>query len=357
MTDYEKLIASINARSNPENLEFEKAFKNEILEIKYGNVEKYIRLAMHGVDQAYTSRIREAGDKVKGHLKAVLNEVTYKYQGSVETNTHIVATSDIDLLVITDKFWTPDYTEIKSILESLVKRREFTQEKIQLLESIASPPFYNGNANQDLRLNRFYSEKKLLSVYNNCTIDKPKAIQITNQSLKKEVDVVIAGWFDSTKSIVHNQETDYRGIQIYNKKLNVREGADFPFLKIKLLNERSTITNGRLKKMIRFLKNIKANLNDGEIEQITQLKSFQFNAICFDIVLDKYKNKNIFELVAVVYVQLKSLYKNDVHRNNLMAVDDSENIFKDLSNATIELKLLMDSIFPIIADLHKQRIV
>jgi hypothetical protein len=358
MTNYEELIARINARSNPESLILEKSFQNELLGIQYGNVEKYIRLAMYGVDPAYTSKIREAGERVKEHLRDVLEKVTYKYQGSVETNTHIVATSDIDLLVITTKFWTPDHKEIRSILSNSLNKSKFSQSNLTLLESAVSPPFYPGNSKEVLKNNRLKSERKLLTIYDNCNITKPKAIQIENKSLRKEVDVVIANWFDNAESITRGRDVTFRGVQIYNKKTHECEDPDYPFLKIALLNERSKMSNGRLKKMIRFLKNIKAELNEGQKEPvIDKHKSFQFNAICYAIPLNEYKNKNIFQLVAVVYAQLRSLYLNPELRNSLMSVDDSEYIYKNKPDATDELKLLMDAIEPILIDLHNQKVV
>ena len=359
MTDYEKLIARINARSNPQGLQLEKAFLNEMQTVNYGSVENYIRLAMHGVDPAYTAKIREAGDKVKDHLKTVLKEkeeVSYKYQGSVETNTHIVASSDIDLLVISEEFWTPAHSEIKQILVDFQKKQKFSQPKVVLLESAITPPFFQGSSKEVLRQNRLISEKKLTSVYKFCNIGKPKAIQITNQSLKKEVDIVIASWFDNADSITNDKKLEYRGIQIYNKDTNRSEDADFTFLKIKLINDRSATTNGRLKKMIRFLKNVKAEINQ-DVEFIKSHKGFQFNAICYNIPLANYENKNIFELVEVVYLELKKLYDDKIYRDALRSVDDSEDIYKNKPDSTHELKLLMGAILPILMDLKKQNVL
>lgn len=355
MSDYEKLIARINERSNPENLAFESDFVNEMLEVKYGDVEKYIRLAMRGVEPEYTQRSREAGNRVKNHLKEVLTEVTYKYQGSVETNTHIKATSDIDLLVITDRFYTPDRSEINAKL-NFPQRQNLPQKSIALLEAVINAPSYTGNPEEDLSQNRLKSERKLQHEYLDCRVIKPKAITIKNKSLKREVDVVIASWFDNANAILNNQESDYRGVQIYNKDEHKREAADFPFLKIKLVNERSTATNGRLKKMIRFLKNIRADINHGLHSKPITLSSFQFNAICYDIEMSQYKDKNIFELVAIIFLQLNSLVVNDHHRNNLMSVDGSEPVFRDKPSMVHELKLLKEPIQLILSDLQKQKI-
>jgi len=353
--NYEELIANIKSRSNPDGLILEKAFATEMLDIKYGDVEKYVKLAMRGVEPAYTAQSRDAGERVKTHLKTVLNQVTYKYQGSVETNTHIKATSDIDLLVISDKSYMPDHNGINQMLRS--QRGQLTQNSVQILERSVSPPHYQGDSLNDLKENRLNSERKLNNEYTDCDCSKPKAIQITNRSLNRDVDIVIAGWFDNANSILKNKEVEYRGIQIYNKTDHQREDADFPFLKIKLLNERSTLTNGRLKKMIRFLKNIKATINKDQNPEPVKLSSFQFNAICYNIETNKYKDKNVFELVAIVYWQLKSLVENSDHRDDLKSVDNSEYIFRHQPDRIKELQLLIQTIQPILIDLQNQKAV
>ena len=71
------------------------------------------------------------------------------------------------------------------------------------------------------------------------------------------MDIVIANWYDNVTAVLRDKDSDFRGIQVYNKELNSKGDPDYPFLSIKRINDRSSKTNGRLKKMIRFLKNIK----------------------------------------------------------------------------------------------------
>ena len=358
MTDYSQLTERIKARLNPENDHLlEKSFLNESLTIQYGEVEKYIRFAMKGVESEYTQKSRDAGNRVKTHLEDVLSQVSYHYQGSVMTNTHIKATSDIDLLVISEKFYQPDRNEIDATLKNYFQKSNYNKSQQLMLESELKVPFYSGNALEDLKENRKKSETKLQSTYDTCNISKPKAIKITNLSLKRDVDVVIASWFDNVRSIINGKNVDFRGIQIYNKDSHKREKPDFPFLKIKLVNERSSETNGRLKKMIRFLKNIKAAINHNNEKSVVTLSSFQFNAICYDIDPQNYKDKNIYELVVVLYAQLKSLSENSEHRNNLKSVDGSEYVFKDEPNKALEIGLLIPIIESIILDLKAQNAI
>ena len=282
MKNYKQLTESIRSQLNPESYILEKSFSDELETISYSDVLVYIRLAMKGVEPAYTQKSKDAGEKVKQHLDQELTDKTFKYQGSVMTNTHIKGYSDIDLLVISDKFYSYDATKINEILSDYEQKSKFQNESITKLENERSSSSYVGNALEDLASLRSKSELKLSSIYQECHITKGKAIKIRNLSLNREVDIVIANWYDDVTAII-NDKGEYRGIQVYDKIANKKGNDDYPFLSIEKINSSSSDTNGRLKKMIRFLKNIKAH-SDYDIE----LSSFDINAICYDIKTIKY---------------------------------------------------------------------
>ena len=106
MKDYKNLIESTRARLNPDQITFERRFSEELSSISYSDALTFVRLAMKSVEPSYTAKTKEAGEKVKGHLDTGLSNKTYRYQGSVMTNTHIKGYSDIDLLVISNKFYS-----------------------------------------------------------------------------------------------------------------------------------------------------------------------------------------------------------------------------------------------------------
>ena len=200
---------------------------------------------------------------------------------------------------------------------------------------------------QDLKGLRLDSENALKKVYLICDTTKPKAIKIKNQSLNREVDIVIANWYDDVTSII-NDKGEYRGIQVYNKETHSKGKADFPFLSIKRINEKSADTNGRLKRMIRFLKNTKAN-SDLEID----LSSFDINAICYDIEVEKYQTLSFYELVPVIYNQLKEICNNQTKADSIISVDGREYIFRYNSKKIENLKLLLAEVEGIFVDLRK----
>jgi len=343
--NYRQLAESIRGRINPENFVFQKSFSDELSTISYSEVLTYIRLAMKGVEPAYTQKSKDAGERVKEHLASVLPNVVFKYQGSVMTDTHIKGYSDIDLLTICDKFYQYDAPNVIQVLNTPDKRSQYFQWSIDKLQHEVNNPSYTGNSLEDLKTLRIESERILSAIYSICDMKKPKAIRIKNLSLNREVDVTIANWYDDISSII-NDKGDYRGIQVYNKEFNSRERADFPFLSIKRINDRGSETNGRIKRMIRFLKNCREN-SDHTID----LSSFDINAICYNIDISKYSSLSFYELVPVIYNQLKSLYTDKNHFDNVISVDGREYIFRGTTNKISNLKLLLAEVEGIYLDL------
>ncbi len=348
--NYRLLTESIRERINPDNIAIQKSFSDELSTLSYSDVLTFIRVAMKSVEPEYTQKSKDAGERVKQHLLKKLTDVTFKYQGSVMTNTHIKGHSDIDLLTICDKFYTYDSNNIKELLNTPTRREKYRQTSIQKLEKEVNNSGYSGNSLEDLKKLRLDSERILEDVYDICDITHPKAIKITNLDLKRDVDIVIANWYDDISSII-NDKGEYRGIQIYNKDKNQKGKADYPFISINKINERSTATNGRLKKMIRFLKNVKA-ISEHEID----LSSFDINAICFDIDPTKYQNLTIFELVPLLHAQMKSICTNTEHSDNLISVDGREYIFRENSTKLNNVKSLLGEVEGVYADSLKQNI-
>lgn len=349
MADYRQLTQSIQNRLNPEKelLTETKMFSD--LSDASTDILKYIKLAMRGVEPEYTQKSKEAGERVKDHLDTLSN-VTFKYQGSVMTNTHIKGASDIDLLTICDKFYSWDRVGIENILNSYVEKVNYSTTSIAKLEKeIRDFSPYSGTPTDDLRQIRIESENILQQIYTQYDISNSKAIKIRNLSLKRDVDIVTASWYDNVNSVINDKNEDFRGIQVYDKNINVRCPVDYPFLSIKLINERGSYTNDRLKKMIRFLKNLKADSN-----QNIDLSSFDINAICYDIDTSKYIDKSYYELVYIIYIQLDSICKNRTHSDRIVSVDGKEYIFKNNENKLSNLKKLMSELTTVFVDLYKK---
>ena len=348
--NYRILAENVKERLNPEKLRLEKGFSDELNTLTYSDVLTYIRLAMKGVEPEYTRISKLAGERVKDHLSATVSGVEFKYQGSVMTNTHIRSYSDVDLLTIPTNFYTYAAYQSSQILENVESRNKFSPQQIEKLRrEINDVASYLGDPLQELRRVRMDCEGKLSYVYSICDISKPKSIKITNTNLRRDVDIVIANWYDDVLSIINNKG-EFRGIEVYNKDTHSKCSPDFPFLSIDRINDRGNQTVGRIKKMIRFLKNLKA-----KSEHDIKLSSFDFNAICYDIKVQDYINLPFYGLVIVLYRQLKSLATQQTHSDNLTSVDGREYIFRYNSEKLQSLRYILAELEGVYADLSKEK--
>ncbi len=338
--DYSALVQKLKQRTNPDSLLesrlYSAKFSEDLGKISYNSALEYVRRAMKGVSPEYTSKSKEAGEKVKNHLKTVLQGVSYEYQGSVMTNTHIIGNSDIDLLVISEKSYYYNQSAVSNHLNLISSKIPVNEFQKQRLKFVLDSADYNGDTLNDLRKNRKESEDKLKSVYYKHKLNKAKSIEITNQNLNRDVDVVVAIWHH-TPEYIATQDSGLKKITVYDKDKHSTGKLESPFLSINRINDRDSNVNGRLKKMIRFIKNIKC---DSGIEDIP-LKSFDINAICYAIPIASYQDKNFLELVEVVLTQMIKISSNEQYRDELKSVDGSEIIFRNNSDKLNGLRILL----------------
>lgn len=343
--DYKNRLARIRDRYNPDsNLILERRFFSEIPQ-GTRDVEIYVKRAMRAVEPDYTSRTKEAGEMVKAHLSSVLTDISYDYQGSVMTDTHIKGASDIDLLVVCEKF---NGTEIDKVRKEVQKTWLYDGTQLHRLNQFKdSFSQYQGNSNQDLSQLRADIERKMIDTYEKCDISKPKSVKITNQHLHRDVDIVVVSWFDSLDYVLKGSPKEYRGIKIFNKDLGYAIGPDYPFLSISRINGRSAQTDGRLKRMIRFLKNVKE-----DSEKDIQLTSFEINAICYSIPVEQYCSLDYKQLVFLLWSHMYNLLQDENKLNNLISVVGTEYPFRDKPLKKEALRLLKDEVWIINVDLN-----
>ena len=341
--DYSRRLSDQYTRQNPERFSVveQRMFADDRVGDK--DVEKYVRRSMMAVDPAYTQKTILAGEMVKDHLRQVLTNVSFEYQGSVMTDTHIKGASDIDLLVLCDKFYG---TEIDRVRQEISSYEKYSyQELARLNEYNRSFNLYQGSGNEDLKQLRQQIEQSMSNIYSICDTSKAKAVSITNQNLHRDVDIVTSSWFQSLDYVLNGMPKNMLGIKIFNKELGYAEGPDYPFLSIYRINERSTKTNGRLKRMIRFLKNVRTD-SDKEID----LTSFEINAICYSIPVDYYQYSTYQELVRVL-----SCYMGDLSQNNrldaLESVVGGEYVFRGKPDKVEAFNLLIGEVNKIYNDL------
>jgi hypothetical protein len=342
---YNESIGIISNKINPEGIAFSAPLLEQFRSIAYSEVLTFVRLAMKGVDQEYTLKSKLAGERVKNHLIKDSVNADFEYQGSVMTNTHIRGYSDIDLLVITKAFYGRDWHKLEEYNSSEDKRRSLLQEQVNLIQSELSTSTFQGNVIETLHNLRLHCEQVMSSEYSICNIENPKSITITNKSLWRNVDVVIANKYDDLQSVL-NKKGVQRGVQIYNKDARERGPGDYPFLKIHRINERGTATQGRIKKMIRFLKHVKS-LSDKEPD----LSSFEISSICYDIPVETYADLSFSKLVGVILLQLDRIVRDRNYALKITSVDGREKIFEGREHKIEEVKKLLFEVAAIYNDL------
>ena len=344
--NYEELVNRVKSRYNPEAIDestlLNESLRTELKTLSGSKVMEYVKRSMQGVEPAYTRNTILAGDKVKAHLKKNSPNLDYEYQGSVMSNTHIKGYSDIDLVQLCDRFYEHD---LKSKFTEEYRQDTLTESQRQSLLEIINGSIYAGDANQDLRNMRLDAEKVLLAAYNDVNISKDKSIEANLTNPRRIVDVVTASWYKTIYSAKSGDKTD-KGIKIYDKVKNIRLPVDYPFLKIKLLNEKDISVNGRLKKMIRFLKTIKA---DSDIK--INISSFDISSICYNINFFAYYDKPYYELVYVLNMELDQLLVDEFYRNNIKSIDGTEYIFRDKPEKYGQLVMLLNELNSIKKDL------
>ena len=344
MKDYSNKLKLLNERYNPtNNIAVEQRFLSDIYSTDKDTV-KYVMSAMKAVDAEYTQRTMEAGDNAKNYLRSVLSNVEFEYQGSVMTDTHIRGVSDIDLLTICNVYEGTEIQKVRNELQNNEWKYTYDERQRLLRFKNAFTP-YNGDTAEDLRTLRLQCEQALVKKYSNCDISKPKSIKIKNLHLNRDVDVVVASKQKSFDYVRYGGLKDYLGIQIYNKETNREEKVDYPFLSIARINRRSTETNGRLKRMIRFLKNIKADA-DNEIN----LSSFDINALCYYIPAEEYSSLDSISLVHLLWNKMYNFLQNKTY-NDIKAVNNTEYIFRFNPEKVEALKTLKNEVWQVYTDL------
>ena len=102
--------------------------------------------------------------------------------------------------------------------------------------------------------------------------------------------------------------------------------------------------------MIRFLKHCKA-------ESLLQigLTSFDINAICYAIEVQDYADLSFYDLVPILYLQLKRINEDSNYADKLMSVDGREHIFRFDSEKKENLKQMLAEVEGIYFDLLESK--
>lgn len=294
-----------------------------------GDSVKYTLESMQPIDQAYNQNSKIAANKIQEHISNGLNKLNlsadFRLQGSMMTNTNIKLHSDIDLLVITGKYYS-------------------------LLSPLVPTDPYQGEPVNDLAQLRNNSYQILKSIYDTVDNTGAKSIKVYPTEPKRKVDVVIADWLE-TSDYRKSLDEKYKGVDIYNMKKNTRT-SDFPFLNAFYINEKDLSVNGGLKKLIRLLKTLKIDAEDD-----INLTSFEISCAMYDILPDLLTlpyNKQLL-LLTIASKQLEKLITNSSYRENLLNPTQNEVVFGTMQSKVGELKKLKLELDELIQDIVEEQ--
>jgi hypothetical protein len=218
---------------------------------------KYAIGAMQPIDPEYTQKTIDERKRIEKQLSdgyvALGLAVDFDYQGSLTNDTHIRVYSDIDLLTV-EKRWFG-------------------------IEPPNAPQYpYAGNPLQNLKELRSNAVKILRPAFPTATLDETgsKAINISGGSLRRRIDVIACAWWHTTDYILY-QKKQWIGIEILDNEMSQRI-PNKPFLHNSRIAERDVLTNGGLRKVIRLLKSLKYDSENG-----VDLSSYDIVGIVYNI--------------------------------------------------------------------------
>ncbi|MCR6630144.1 MAG: hypothetical protein NVV74_08895 [Magnetospirillum sp.] len=268
--------------------------------------------SMQEVGPDYTRVSIEQAEKSRDQLEMALKPhdrpVAFRLQGSVPCNIHIRGVSDVDLLVLDDRFFTYDEEGERS------KAGHFR-----------SPVSYTPLS--ALRSLRTHVETILPEKFPAADVDTSggKAVKISGGSLRRPVDVVVSHWHDTTEYQAWGRPHD-RGVKVLDK--NAGELLlNMPFLHIKRIGDHDGVALRGLKKAIRLCKHVKA---DAETEgKAINLPSFDIAAAMWHADMSALRVGAMDELAILAETQrhLDKLARNHDASSRLMVPDGSRRIF------------------------------
>lgn len=228
---------------------------NEVYKsIRESESVRYAIGAMQPLDPEYTKNTFSQGERVRSQLEQRLaTACDYEYQGSVTTDTHIKARSDIDLLAI---------------------RRGWLW--LEPPQPAVQP--YAGDPAEDMRSLRRQIGAAAAAAFPAVEVDESKAtcIRLCGGSLTREVDVVPASWFD-TNDFARTKDSVHRGVKVFNKDSDAFV-ANTPRLHKHRIEERDRLTRGGLRKAARLLKTLMYD-SDGRVD----MSSYNIVGIAYNI--------------------------------------------------------------------------
>ena len=299
---------------------------------------KYVIGAMAAVSPESTAVSINEGERVADTLISMLGtdniHTVKRMQGSVALDIHIEGHSDVDMLII--------YRDLVTV-------------QVPKLDGQPLAPCDDTRPMKDIiREVRTESEDKLTTRYYAANVDCTgnKSIALSGGSLKRKVDIVPACWHNC-----HDYQRSYlehdRTIKVYHKG-DHELIANKPFLHIKNVNDRDSIYDGNLKKVVRLMKNIVADLPANKHRVAKRLSSYDITGIAFNMD-SRLRVPSFFPLALLQELNgyLCELSLDANARSSIEVPDKTRKVF-DSEEKEEALELLREEVSALCYAVHKE---
>lgn len=265
----------------------------------------YISEAMRPVDSKYTENTFEQCRRVQDQLKANISNkhsgIEFDFQGSVPLNTHTRRHSDVDMLVATGRF--------------------------HFLKPPLTPTNpYKGDDVNDLLELRTDIVDTIRRVFYAVDIDNTggKAVTISGGSLNRKIDLVSISWLHTPASHGLSDKT-HRGIKLYDKN-DQKYIENFPFLHMTLCEAKDITVQGKFKKLVRYIKNVRKD-SDRNIK----ISSYDATALMYyhdntELIL---ASNNPAELSRITEAYLKRVIDDTTFQRTATVPNQTRLLFSD----------------------------
>jgi hypothetical protein len=297
---------------------------------------KYAIGAMAAVDARSTQISIEEGERVANTLVSMLStfgiSAEMEIQGSVALDVHIEGHSDVDMLILKSDIVLVQIPRVDGFkVESYDKRS---------MEDI-------------IKELRQQSEIKLTSRYYQAEVDCSgnKSIALSGGSLRRKVDIVPACWFHS-HDYQRTGVKHHKGVEIYHKGEH-RLIRNQPFLHIKRVNDKDLVYSGNLKKVVRLMKNLIADMPEYKKRVAKKLSSYDITAIGYDMNDQLHCPSYLsIGLVEKLRSHLTLLVDSTEQRDRILVPDGTRKVF-DTPDKVEALQILHSEVTDLAVSIYK----
>ncbi|MFY0598363.1 MAG: hypothetical protein JXR03_01745 [Cyclobacteriaceae bacterium] len=311
--DYHILLENLQGRR------FDEARRESVLsesfeESDYGDCIKYCLESMQEVEPSFAYKAFHIARKLQEVLtKELQGKVDFRYQGPIQTETHIMLLGGIELILLQESQDKKPWEQVKKLTS-------------EIIEILSKDPNYQ---------HVDYSDKYHIHV----RTTKPTC----------EINILPAIWLDNGDFRKTRREID-RGILEFNFQKKTQRKY-LPFRNIARLNSKDRKTEGGLKSIIRLLRTLQRDSGEG----IT-LSDYEVSSLMYAIPEKQLKHdpKKPLSLLGIASAQLNRAATDQKYVETLVSPSERELVFGKKQGKRDEIKKLKIELDKLIADIKEE---